>query len=560
MIQFDLPQHQSSIIKVVGVGGGGGNAINYMFKQHIEGADFIICNTDAKALNLSQVPNKIQLGPQLTKGLGAGAKPEVGKAATEESITEIKNILEKNTKMLFVTAGMGGGTGTGGAPIVAQISKELGILTVGIVTTPFAFEGPKRLAQAQEGIKQLRPYVDTLLIINNDKLRLQYGDLKMSEAFSIADNVLATATKCITDIIHSKGHVIVDFADVCTVMKNGGVAVLGSAAEEGDNRAQKAVEIALSSPLLDDNDIQGAKWILLNILSGSGNHECTMDEIDLITNYIRQQAGADTDIIVGLGQDQNLGGKIALTLIATGFPHKDKIFYQGTQSMTTAKNTQEKIILNWDTPKNNTSLVQQPTPMKQVPVHTEVPKPEYNNTQANKNVIAPFQTNNDFVTSPQRPLFQKPLNIYDESLQEDSKKQEDNRLNIRLKSHSDLDTQAHKHFTIVNRPLPFPDNDAMNNPFISENNRPVNMGEDRQKIMQAHTESQELFQNDHELDLENKPAFTRRGINIAQSTNLQSSSIVESYYSKTVIKKKDDGSNQFSFSTLNSFLDGKKPD
>lgn len=267
MIHFDLPKQKSSIIKVLGVGGGGSNAVNFMFSQNIEGVDFIICNTDAKAIEQSQVPNKIQLGPHLTQGLGAGANPEVGKKATEESLEEIRRILEVNTKMAFITVGMGGGTGTGGAPIIAQICKELGILTVGIVTTPFGFEGPRRKLQAEEGINALKPYVDTLLVISNEKLRMQYGNLKMKEAFSKADNVLATAAKCITDVINSRGHIIVDFADVCTVMKNGGVAILGKAEVEGENRAQRAIEEALSSPLLNDDDIRGAKWILININS-----------------------------------------------------------------------------------------------------------------------------------------------------------------------------------------------------------------------------------------------------------------------------------------------------
>ena len=277
MIHFDLPKQKSSIIKVLGVGGGGSNAVNFMHAQNIEGVDFIICNTDAKAIEQSKVLNKIQLGPHLTQGLGAGANPEVGKAATEESLQEIKSILEVNTKMAFITAGMGGGTGTGGAPIIANICKELGILTVGIVTTPFGFEGPRRMQQAEEGIRQLKPYVDTLLVISNDKLRMQYGNLKMKEAFSKADNVLATAAKCITDIINSRGHIIVDFADVCTVMKNGGVAILGKAEVEGENRAIRAIEEALASPLLNDNDIKGAKWILININSAEGDDECTMD-------------------------------------------------------------------------------------------------------------------------------------------------------------------------------------------------------------------------------------------------------------------------------------------
>ena len=323
MIQFDLPKQKSSIIKVLGVGGGGSNAVNFMFKQDIEGVDFIICNTDSKAIEQSDVPNKIQLGPHLTQGLGAGADPSVGKLATEESLEEIRKILEVNTRMAFITVGMGGGTGTGGAPIIAKICKDLGILTVGIVTTPFGFEGPRRQKQAEEGINQLKPLVDTLLVISNDKLRVQYGNLKMKEAFTKADNVLATAAKCITDVINSRGHIIVDFADVCTVMKNGGVAILGKSEVEGENRAQRAIEEALNSPLLNDNDIKGAKWILLNINSAEGDHECTMDELETINAYLRERTGENSDVIMGMGYDPTLGQKIGITLIATGFEGKD---------------------------------------------------------------------------------------------------------------------------------------------------------------------------------------------------------------------------------------------
>lgn len=323
MIHFDLPKEKSSIIKVIGIGGGGSNAVNHMYSQNIEGVNFIICNTDAQAIAQSMVPNKIQLGPHLTQGLGAGANPEIGRQATEESLEEIKRILEVNTKMAFVTAGMGGGTGTGGAPIISQICKDLGILTVGIVTTPFAYEGKKRQQQAEEGIKNLKQYVDTLLVISNDKLRHQFGNLKMRDAFAKADNVLATAAKCITDVISSTGQINVDFADVCTVMKNGGVAILGNAACEGENRAQKAIEEALSSPLLNDNDIRGAKWILININSAEGENEFTMDEVEIIQNHLLSQAGENTDVILGLGYDNNLGSKIGITLIATGFQYKD---------------------------------------------------------------------------------------------------------------------------------------------------------------------------------------------------------------------------------------------
>lgn len=323
MIHFDLPKEKSSIIKVIGIGGGGSNAVNHMYSQNIEGVNFIIANTDAQAIAQSNVPNKVQLGPHLTQGLGAGANPEIGRQATEESLEELRAMLEVNTKMAFVTAGMGGGTGTGGAPIVAKICKDLGILTVGIVTTPFAYEGRKRQLQADEGINNLKQYVDTLLVISNDKLRHQYGNLKMREAFAKADNVLATAAKCITDVINSTGQINVDFADVCTVMRNGGVAILGNAACSGEHRAQRAIEEALNSPLLNDNDIRGAKWILININSAEGDHEFTMDEVDIIQNFLLSQAGENSDVILGLGYDNTLGDKLGITLIATGFEFHD---------------------------------------------------------------------------------------------------------------------------------------------------------------------------------------------------------------------------------------------
>ncbi|MFZ9242178.1 MAG: cell division protein FtsZ [Sediminibacterium sp.] len=347
MIQFDLPKQKSSIIKVLGVGGGGSNAVNFMFQQDIEGVDFIICNTDAKAIEQSLVPNKIQLGPHLTQGLGAGADPSVGKLATEESLEEIKKILEVNTRMAFITVGMGGGTGTGGAPIIAKICKDLGILTVGIVTTPFGFEGPRRQKQAEEGINQLKPFVDTLLVISNDKLRVQYGNLKMKEAFTKADNVLATAAKCITDVINSRGHIIVDFADVCTVMKNGGVAILGKAEVEGENRAERAIEEALNSPLLNDNDIKGAKWILLNINSAEGDYECSMDELETINNILRARTGEHSDVIMGMGYDPTLGEKLGITLIATGFEHKDP--FKKEEPKKAEQPVEEKIVMTLET-------------------------------------------------------------------------------------------------------------------------------------------------------------------------------------------------------------------
>lgn len=317
--------------------------MNHMYSQRIEGVNFIICNTDAQAIANSPVPNKIQLGPHLTQGLGAGANPEIGKQATEESFEEIKKILEVNTKMAFITAGMGGGTGTGGAPIIARICKELGILTVGIVTTPFSYEGKKRMLQADEGVQRLKEYVDTLLIISNDKLRQKFGDLKFKAAFEKADNVLATAAKCITDVINSTGQINVDFADVCTVMRNGGVAILGASIAEGENRAQRAIEDALTSPLLNDNDIRGAKWILINISSSEGEFEHTLDEMDIIQAYVQSQAGEDCDVILGVGYDQTLDRKLGVTIIATGFEQKP--IQQMKMTPSTPERTEPKIVM-----------------------------------------------------------------------------------------------------------------------------------------------------------------------------------------------------------------------
>lgn len=333
--------------------------MNYMHSQGIEGVNFIICNTDAQAISNSKVPNKIQLGPHLTQGLGAGANPEIGRQATEESLEEIRRILEVNTKMAFITAGMGGGTGTGGAPIIAQVCKEMDILTVGIVTTPFSYEGKKRIQQGEDGINRLKDYVDTLLVISNDKLRHQYGNLKMKEAFAKADNVLATAAKCITDVINSTGQINVDFADVCTVMKNGGVAILGSGAAEGENRAQRAIEQALNSPLLNDNDIRGAKWILININSCEGEHEFTMDEVDTIQSHLLSQAGPDTDVIMGLGYDNTLDSKIGITLIATGFEHKDPFMNEKAKSIKQPVK-EEKIVMTLGQPEEEKRMYNQP--------------------------------------------------------------------------------------------------------------------------------------------------------------------------------------------------------
>jgi len=317
MIKFDLPKQQSSIIKVIGVGGGGSNAVNHMFEQGIRGVDFVICNTDGQSLNLSPIQTKIQLGSSLTEGRGAGSIPEVGRNAAIENIEDIKAVLEDNTKMLFITAGMGGGTGTGAAPVIAAEARKMGILTVGIVTIPFSFEGRKRKQQAEQGLKELREHVDTLLVICNDKLRELYGNLALSQAFHKADDILTTAARGIAEIITVIGYINVDFEDVKTVMKNSGVAIMGSGSAEGENRATKAVEEAMNSPLLNDNNIEGAKNILLYI--SSGQEEISMDEVTEITDFIQTKAGQDADIIWGNGRDETLGNRINITLVATGF-------------------------------------------------------------------------------------------------------------------------------------------------------------------------------------------------------------------------------------------------
>jgi len=315
-MEFDLPRDYNSIIKVIGVGGGGSNAVNHMFNKGIVGVDFIVCNTDRQALDISPVPYKIQLGAQLTDGRGAGMLPEVGMAAANENIDEIRELLSKNTKMVFVTAGMGGGTGTGAAPVIAKVAKDLGILTVGIVTIPFNFEGKKRRLQAEEGLNKMRENVDTLLVINNERLREFGKDMSLTDAFCYADDILTVAAKGIAEVISVTGVINVDFNDVNTVLRNSGHAIMGSASAEGENRALEAVTSALTSPLLMDNEIDGARYVLLNITYGS--KEVMMDEITEITDYIQEAAGATADVIWGHGLDSSLGEKISITLIAAG--------------------------------------------------------------------------------------------------------------------------------------------------------------------------------------------------------------------------------------------------
>lgn len=316
-INFVIQDQLESIIKVIGVGGGGGNAVNHMYNQGIKDVNFMICNTDAQALASSPIRSKVQLGSSLTEGRGAGNKPEMGKAAACENIEEVKQQLTEKTKMVFITAGMGGGTGTGAAPVIAEACREMDLLTVGIVTIPFRNEGRRRIKQAIEGIKQLEGHVDSLLVINNERIREMYGDFPISEAFAKADNVLATAAKGIAEIITIHGKINVDFADVETVMRNSGVSIMGSDSAEGENRALKAVEQALNSPLLNNNNISGARDILVNITSGTT--EATMDELGYIIDFVQDRAGNDADLIWGNNTDESLGEKLNVTVIATGF-------------------------------------------------------------------------------------------------------------------------------------------------------------------------------------------------------------------------------------------------
>ena len=330
-MQFELPSESGSIIKVIGVGGGGSNAVNHMYRQGIQGVDFIVCNTDKQALEISPVNNKIQLGFNLTKGLGAGSIPEMGKNSALETIDDIRKYLSDGTQMVFITAGLGGGTGTGAAPIIASVAKEMGILTVAIVTLPFTFEGKKRKLQADAGLEELKKYVDTLLVICNDKLREIYGNLKMSEAFAHADNVLTGAAKSIAEIISLNLHINVDFNDVKTVMKDSGRAIMGTASASGENRAIRAVEGALNSPLLNDSNIRGAHHVLLNIMSGSD--DISMDEFTEITDYIQEESGYSAELITGYGIDQSLGDNVNVTIVATGFKTNDQFGFESPKKL-----------------------------------------------------------------------------------------------------------------------------------------------------------------------------------------------------------------------------------
>ncbi|MBO9730473.1 MAG: cell division protein FtsZ [Chitinophaga sp.] len=615
MIHFDLPKEKSSIIKVIGIGGGGSNAVNHMYSQRIDGVNFIICNTDAQAIANSPVPNKIQLGPHLTQGLGAGANPEIGKQATEESFEEIKKILEVNTKMAFITAGMGGGTGTGGAPIIAKICKELGILTVGIVTTPFSYEGKKRMLQADEGVTRLKEYVDTLLIISNDKLRQKFGDLKFKAAFEKADNVLATAAKCITDVINSTGQINVDFADVCTVMRNGGVAILGAALAEGENRAQRAIEDALTSPLLNDNDIRGAKWILINISSSEGEFEHTLDEMDIIQAYVQSQAGEDCDVILGVGYDQTLDRQLGVTIIATGFEQKP--ITQQKMTPSSPERVEPKIVmqLGKDGDEKKMSGVQQaqgllfqepqdlmaPRLMEPVITHPE-PVTAYTPPQPQQQApIAPARQN--YVLNiqqvppaqPQQPDQQQIQQQYQQAQQQMQQQMQQQQMQQQpVQQPVQQIPPAHAPQPNVNIIQPQAGNAAggyLTRPshiyvepgtpspemkmVYKEEEGAVNVPpappevpmqqayedleeqkrKQAERVAKLRSISFNVKNMDNNAELENVPAYLRRNVNLDNGAGS-----AEHFYSNYTVSGEPGQNNHTEINTINTFLDGKKPD
>lgn len=566
MIHFEIPKNQSSIIKVIGVGGGGGNAVNYMHSLGIDGVDFVICNTDSQALALSPVANKIQLGPHLTQGLGAGANPEIGKQASEESMEDISKILKVNTRMAFITAGMGGGTGTGGAPVVAKVCRDLGILTVGIVTTPFTYEGRKRLKQAQEGIDRMREHVDTILIISNDKLRQQFGNLPFTQAFAKADDVLATAAKCITDVINTTGQINVDFADVCTVMKNGGVAILGAAAVSGENRALHAVEQALNSPLLNDSDIKGAKWLLLNITSAAGEFEHTMDEAEAIQAYVQQQAGDGCDVILGMGHDPNLGDRIAVTVIATGFNHKDI-----PVDMPIKTNEPEKIIVKLGEPMNVAPATPVATPSvpenSMAPTLVEVPVAK-TSVVIDAKPAFPVQQQ---VSEEPKQLFSLSIEepapaVQAEQQVEEAPKVQEPQLELIIKN--EVTVQQAEPVVPVQASAPVAVKEETAQMKIGERVLSADEIEERKRFEEQKRALEERAErlrrmsfnikaNESSDDLESVPAYVRKNIAIDNNTVASADTFYSGYSVGVNNEQKND---QASIQTINTFLDGKKPD
>ena len=534
MMKFDLPKDQSSIIKVIGVGGGGSNAVNHMYRQGIKGVDFIVCNTDHQALDMSPVPVKIQLGQSLTDGRGAGSIPDVGKNAAIENLDDIKAILEKNTKMVFVTAGMGGGTGTGAAPVIAQVARELGILTVGIVTVPFTFEGKKRRSQAELGLDKMRDAVDTLLIINNDKLREMYGNLSLINAFEQADDVLAIAAKGIAEVISVTGQINVDFNDVNTVMKDSGVAIMGSSEADGEDRAIKCVESALASPLLNDNNIQGAKYVLLNITYGK--NAVLMDEITEITDYIQEEAGSTADVIWGHGYDEELGDKLCVTIIATGFKTVPNTGIPERQP--------EKKMLNLD--DHHPTMITQPieSPIESAtddaPMESTVNEPAELSLDEEPFVVKKFNLEEE---AEEQQVVAVNSNELVEENEETIAPSSDGKIRFYLDEQEDVVEEKETNSTQWN--LRSPSSNSEKDPSVEENKELT-----EQRLNRIKKESQKLKSPLGISELENEPAYKRRNIQLDDDFPRSEDSNV----SKFSLGDQDENGNNLGLSGNNSFL------
>ena len=533
-MEFDLPKEMSSIIKVIGVGGGGSNAVNHMFNQGIIGVDFIVCNTDKQALDISPVPHKIQLGKALTEGRGAGMLPEVGMNAAIENIEELREVLSNNTKMVFVTAGMGGGTGTGAAPVIAQVAKDLGILTVGIVTVPFSFEGRKRRQQAEEGLERMRQNVDTLLIINNEKLRDIGKNMALTQAFAQADNILTTAAKGIAEVISVTGNINVDFNDVNTVLRNSGRAIMGSAIAQGENRAIEAVQSALSSPLLDENDIQGAKYVLLNITYG--DKEVMMDEVTEITDFIQDAAGATADVIWGHGYDSSLGDNISITLIATGF--SSSLYGNGYESapervvVNLTDEVKKEIVSPLVSPtdqsgsvtENEISSLQEPF-LKQEVVQEDISyssAPVEHLEMENKVVFDLFDSASELESISNEVEMEEDTYLTPDAIQSEVVKNDivwDVVGTFDVNHESNPKTEVIEEPIIVRHQLEDEPSAAVN---LNSSQNPVNTAEQLRRTeeykakLQSYT--QKLKGADGIAEFENEPAYVRRNIQIHQST------------------------------------------